>query len=912
MQARANLDAFCQEHLPGIHELEIVDVLGDPKRALADAIFLTPTLIKLSPEPVGKIIGTLKDSAILLQVLGLSPRVKRKETEPAALTDQSNERITALVRRLQETEHHLLELTHGQVDAVVLPEGQSYLLGKAHERLRQSEERFRQLAENISDAFWMRSPDMREVHYVSPAFEKIWGRPVETLYVNPQQWIDFIVPADRERVQAAYVAFMREVPNVDVEYRITRPDGEIRWVRARGFKVRDKAGKVIRLTGIVTDITEHKLSENLLHDKDWQQRQLVQQLATEKARLLEAQAVAKVGSWETDLATNVIIWSEQTFRIFETSPDKFKPTHQGFLEFVHPDDRVMVDDTFVRSIGQPGSFAIEHRILMPDGRIKFVEERWRIFDDEQGQPVRVGGTCMDITERKLAEAALRESEQRFSGAFLYAPIGKALVAPDGRWLKVNRVLSQMVGYSEAELLARTFQDITHPEDINADLEYVRQMLAGEISTYQMEKRYIHKHRHIVSVLLSVSLVRDDQGRPSYFISQIQDITERKRLEQEFRQMQKMEGIGHLASGVAHDFNNILAVIQLQSGLLKVEQKLTNKQLEMAREIEKAAQRAADLTRQLLLFSRKQPLQPRDLDLNEVVMSIAKMLQRVLGEDVDMQLKLPPEKLLINADAGMLDQILLNLTVNARDAMVQGGRLVIETFAADFDEIAAAQSSQAKPGRFICLSVTDTGTGIPPEILPRIFEPFFTTKEAGKGTGLGLATVFGIVQQHQGWINVYSEVGRGTAFRIYLPRLVKTKNQKLNWAPLVSVRGGDETILLVEDDSCLRKAMRKSLSRIGYRVLEATTGPAALEIWKENHDAIRLVLTDMVMPGGMNGKELAEQLLQQEPKLKVIYASGYIADIINNDLRLEENVNFLAKPFVADKLAQTVRNCLDRV
>jgi CheY-like chemotaxis protein len=260
---------------------------------------------------------------------------------------------------------------------------------------------------------------------------------------------------------------------------------------------------------------------------------------------------------------------------------------------------------------------------------------------------------------------------------------------------------------------------------------------------------------------------------------------------------------------------------------------------------------------------------------------------------------------------MMDQILLNLTVNARDAMPAGGQIIIETSAVEFDEVAATQIARARPGSFVCLSVSDTGCGIPPENLPRIFEPFFTTKDVGKGTGLGLATVFGIVQQHQGWINVYSEVGRGTTVRVYLPRQTKPSDTEFFWSPTAAIRGGKETILLVEDESPVRAAMQVTLSRLGYRVLEAATGAAALAVWKEHHDEIHLLLTDLLMPGGMNGKALAEQLLQENPKLKVIYTSGYSVEVAGQDLRLEDGVNFLAKPFQTDKLAQTIRKRLDQ-
>jgi nitrogen-specific signal transduction histidine kinase/ActR/RegA family two-component response regulator len=395
-----------------------------------------------------------------------------------------------------------------------------------------------------------------------------------------------------------------------------------------------------------------------------------------------------------------------------------------------------------------------------------------------------------------------------------------------------------------------------------------------------------------------------------YVAVKRDVTREMQLESQFRQSQKMEAIGQLAGGVAHDFNNILAVIQLQAGLLKTEEGLAEKQREYANDIEKAAQRAANLTRQLLLFSRKQAMQQRDIDLNETITNIAKMLQRILHENIQMHFKLATHPLLIHADAGMMDQILMNLTVNARDAMPNGGELRIETSEVEFDEATVEQMIQARPGKFACATVTDTGCGIPPEIMPRIFEPFFTTKEIGKGTGLGLATVFGIVQQHQGWIDVSSEPGRGTTFRIYLPLLKSPTPKADGWSSFVPNSGsGHETILLVEDDSLLRAATRIVLQRMGYIVLEAADGAAAVEIWKEKRDSIHLLLTDLIMPGAMNGEDLAEQLLRDQPKLKVIYTSGYSADINGGDFQLEEGINFLAKPYEVGKLAQLVKKNL---
>lgn len=389
-----------------------------------------------------------------------------------------------------------------------------------------------------------------------------------------------------------------------------------------------------------------------------------------------------------------------------------------------------------------------------------------------------------------------------------------------------------------------------------------------------------------------------------------NITERKAIEQQLRQTQKMESIGTLAGGVAHDFNNILAVIQLQADMLKIDGVLSTDQLESVEAIGAATRRASSLTRQLLLFSRKEAWLPQNMDLNLSISSIASMLRRILGEDVRVEFNFSEQPQMIHADSSMIDQVLMNLAVNSRDAMHNGGLITIGTSTVELDAARCAQIPHARPGSFACLRVCDNGCGIPADALPRIFEPFFTTKEAGKGTGLGLATLFGIVKQHEGWVNVRSEVGLGTTFEIYLPQISIQSSPKPEQAVSSAVQGGIETILLVEDDNFLRPSIFKALSQLGYRVLAASNGVDALDVWNLHRHEIHLLLTDLVMPGGMTGRELAERLLVENPKLKVIYASGYSSEIVAKDLPLRQGVNFLAKPFQELHLVQMVRRTLD--
>jgi PAS domain S-box-containing protein len=513
----------------------------------------------------------------------------------------------------------------------------------------------------------------------------------------------------------------------------------------------------------------------------------------------------------------------------------------------------------------------------------------------------------DITERKQAEktatrlAAIVESSDD-------AIIGEDLEGVIQSW---NTGAEKIFGHSTGEMVGSPMALLIPADRPDEESQILEKIKHGE-SVRNFETVRQAKDGRRIDVSVTVSPIKDSTGQIIGMSKVARDITERRKLEAQFRQSQKMDAIGQLAGGVAHDFNNILGVIQIQSALLKTGDNLSPKQLDFAEQIGAATQRAAALTRQLLLFSRKEILQLRDLDLNQSINDMTKMLRRTIGEDIQMQFKFAMQPLYIHADAGMMDQVLMNLTVNSRDAMPKGGRLIIETSAVEFDESILGQSAHARPGSFVCLSVSDTGCGIPAENLPRIFEPFFTTKEIGKGTGLGLATVFGIVQQHNGWVNVYSEAGHGTTFRIYLPRLAGTVVQKTEQPMLAPLRGGSETILLAEDDAFLRASVRVILLQLGYHVIEAINGVEALEIWKQHREEIHLLLTDLVMPGGITGRDLAGRLLRENPKLKVIYASGYSAEAAGNDFPLEEGVNFLTKPFQTAKLAQALRQQLDSI
>ena len=518
---------------------------------------------------------------------------------------------------------------------------------------------------------------------------------------------------------------------------------------------------------------------------------------------------------------------------------------------------------------------------------------------------------LDIAERKSVEASLRESERRFR--LLAENINEAFWITDPektRMIYVSPAFERIWGRPCLELYSSPglWLDAVHPED----RERVASASAGQrhgreyAETYRIRRpdgriRWIHDRAFAV---------RDAGNAIEHIVGMAEDITDRRQLEEQFRQAQKMEAIGQLAGGVAHDFNNILAAIMMQADMAGSVDGIPQEAADYLDDIRGAAERAANLTRQLLAFSRRQVMQPRSLDINESVNSLGKMLTRLLGEDVRLQMNLHPAPIGLQADAGMLDQVLLNLVVNARDAMPSGGRITIGTALRQVTAEEASEIEGAAPGRYACLSVSDTGGGIAPENLERIFDPFFTTKEAGKGTGLGLATVFGIVCQHGGWVTVDSAVDKGTTFEVFLPA-AETARIRAGAAANESVPlPGTETILLVEDEVSVRVITRALLERQGYRVVEAANGVEALEAWEQRTGPIALLFTDLVMPEGVNGRELAARLQAAEPRLRVIYTSGYSGDVAGRELSLQEGRNFLQKPYSRQQLLETMRRALD--
>jgi PAS domain S-box-containing protein len=549
---------------------------------------------------------------------------------------------------------------------------------------------------------------------------------------------------------------------------------------------------------------------------------------------------------------------------------------------------------------------LEELLWRADGT-SFPSEYWSYPIEKDGTLVGSVVTFLDISERKRAEAAHRESEEKYRDFVENATQGIFRSTPQGDLLDVNPALVSMLGYgSKEELLALNLDRDVYEDPADRMMAWQTYQLTGRGNA--IEVNWTRKDHKTIAVRLCVRVIRDKEDRIKHFEVIAEDVTEKRTLEEQFRQAQKMEAMGRLAGGISHDFNNLLGVIIGYSDLLlasPARDDVTQHQIE---EIKKAGQRAASLTRQLLAFSRKQVLTPKVLDLNTVVAETGEMLRRVLGEDVELITRLSPTLDHVKADPTQIEQVIMNLAINARDAMPNGGKLVIETTNASLDGSYDQQKHvDVETGNYVLLTVSDTGIGMDNTTKARIFEPFFTTKERGKGTGLGLATVYGIVRQSNGYIWVYSEVGKGTTFKVYIPRVKEmfTEIQPEITTPLPL---GSGTILLVEDEDSLSEISHRLIEGMGYKVIEAANGPDAIRIAGEYADRIQLLVTDVVMPG-MSGRELAELLLASYSRMKVLYVSGHTDDVIMHYAILKPGVAFLQKPFTRDSLAKKIQEVL---
>jgi two-component system cell cycle sensor histidine kinase/response regulator CckA len=607
-----------------------------------------------------------------------------------------------------------------------------------------------------------------------------------------------------------------------------------------------------------------------------------------------------------DMDGNRIYNSLSYQKVLGYSPEELQAS--SAFEQIHPDDRERVKDAAAEARRTGIGKTLEYRLRHKNGEWLVLESTSSVIRNADGLPEKLVIVNRDVTQRKRAEEALRRMETGFRSVVEDAPYGIYRASTAGRFLQVNPALQKMLGYdSTDELLGKDLpsQVFRHA----GEYQRLTELLARTEEIKDLEMEWRRKDSTPITVRCSGRRVNDEHGALAYLEAFAEDVTEKRILERQLRMAQKMEAIGRLSGGIAHDFNNLLGVIIGYSRVLKRELGANNPLAEHALEIEKAGQRAASLTKQLLAFSRQQVLTPAVLNLNTLASDMEKMLPQLLGEDIEVSLLLDPALGNVKADQSQIEQVIMNLAVNARDAMPMGGKLKIETTNAELDQAYVWSHPGSKVGSFVLLAVTDTGTGMDAATLTHIFEPFFTTKELGKGTGLGLATVYGIVKQSNGYIGMESVIGKGTSFQIYLPRHAgQPVVDDLKTDSPDNLRGS-ETILLVEDSEPLRKLANTFLESRGFRVLSAESGEDALKVAERFGGHFDLLLTDVIMPG-INGRLLAENLLPRQPGMKVLYMSGYTDSFIAGHGVLDPGIHLLHKPFIEEVLIRKVREVLD--
>jgi PAS domain S-box-containing protein len=896
----------------------------------------------------------------------------------------------------------------------------------AEEALRQSEARYRRLLHSVTGYVYSVNLDAGRALTTShgPGCTAVTGYAPEDYAADAYLWYRMIQEEDRERVEQSIRSLLTGETPPPLEHRIHHLDGSLRWIRHTLVPHSDPAGRLLGYDGLIEDITERKRAEEAFRESE------------ERYRVLVESSLMGIGI----SSGNRIVYANQALLNLFGYDDREEFIKTPLIDHVAPESREFISnrrDKVAR--GEPVPVEFEYDILRKDGLTRTLLATSSRFILEGRLYTQT--TFQDITERKRAEEALRESEERFRRMFQNSAAGMVLVDPGFRFLQANESYCRMLGYSESELRNRTFQDVTHPDDQTIGIELTRQVLAGKREGFQIEKRYIRKDGTVVWGLVSSTLIRDAQGKPLHFITQIQDITERRRaeealreseerfrllvenapdailvlrdrrltyvnpaavrlfaataarellgqgyldrvhpdhrescalritavlerhtavppaetrylrldgstvdveatavpcvyegmraimvsardlserrraaeergrLEAQLQQARRLEAVGLLAGGIAHDFNNMLAVIMGYAEALRGELPPDSNYQDEIAEIVKAASRSGELTRQLLAFARRQTLEMRPLDLNRVVLDLESMLRRTVRENITIDLRLSPSLSAITADRGQIEQILLNLALNSQYAMPEGGKLTIETSDVLLEEAYTRAHADVPAGRYVLLIVSDTGVGMDRRTQERIFEPFFTTKPIGEGTGLGLPTVYGIVKQHGGNIEVQSEVGKGSSFRIYFPRSDAPAESP---DPRISSRSprGNETVLVVEDQEELRKLVCRTLTNLGYTILEAADGNAALQAASAHSGIIHLVVTDVIM-AGLNGRELYERLSELRTGIKVLFMSGYAGSVITQYGIQDKGVDLILKPFSTQAFVSKVREVLDR-
>ncbi|WP_414541499.1 PAS domain S-box protein [Nostoc sp. CCY0012] len=886
--------------------------------------------------------------------------------------------------------------------------------------LQKSEEKFRRIAENTQAVIWMSTPDLEENLYVNPAYEKIWGRSCQSLTDQPGSWLEAVHPDDRHRVLAK-IQRQKQGESADVEYRISHPDGSMRWIWDRGFAIYNQQGHVEYNAGIAEDITERKQIEESLQESG--------------ARLSFALEASYMGMWDWNLITNELVCSSNLEDIYGLPSGDGSHSMAELLNLVHPEDRECLTAAIADSLEQANELNSEFRIIQPDGSVHWLSHKAKVFNNEIGQPTRMIGTTRDICERKQAELALRDSEERYRSVVTAMSEGIVVYEANGRSIACNPSAERILGLSSEQIFGRlctdscwhtikedgspfpgethpaivtlrtgqpcsnvvmgvyqphgqlvwisinsqplfrdneptpyaviaSFSDISerkHAEnkifeqaallDIATDAILVRdfqsqisywnqgaerlygwlaeealgkdvqhlmfkktspQLKAAlktvtESGSWQGELRKFTKSGQEVIVESRWTLMRDAAGQPKAILSVDTDITQKKQLEEQFFRAQRLESLGTLAGGIAHDLNNILTPILAASQLLQVRFAQDQEQYQrLLAIIEKNARRGADLVKQVLSFARGFKGERTILQIKHLIAEITLIAKQIFPRCIEFVLSIPEDLWAISGDVTQLHQVLMNLVVNARDAMPDGGKLTISAQNIFIDEAYTRMHLDAKVGNYILLTVADTGIGMAPATLDRIFEPFFTTKEIGTGTGLGLSTVLGIVKSHGGFVSVSSKIEQGSKFKLFLPAVAATPS--LETKNLEPFPGQGELILVVDDETQIQEIAKIILEKHNYRTLIASNGIEAIALYAQHKKHISAVLMDIMMPE-MDGITAIRTLQKMNPQVQIIACSGINP---HEALEMADNTQVqlvISKPYTAQDLLHSLNHLL---
>ncbi len=748
---------------------------------------------------------------------------------------------------------------------------------KTEEMLKISEKRYRNIFENAVEGFFQSTPEGRFLS-VNPAMAKMCG------YATPEEMVEgitdlgpqfYVYPEERK-------AFMKRLEAYGVdegfEHQVYRKDGSIIWISSNTRAVRDNSGKIIFYEGTNEDITKRKRAEA--------------ELTASEMFLKQTQSIARLGGWKANPHTDYLEWTDGIYEILE-APRDYRPGFEEGSKYFLPRYIPLIRDKVTNCLATGETFVIEAEVITDTGKELWTEVRGLAPILEGGRSY-VAGTLQDITERKESEKKVLESEQAQRAILQASPIGICRIRDRSlEWF--NEYMCRITGYGENELRGQSTRFLyTDEEEFNRVGDFLYRK-------GQAETKWVRKDGAIRDIFLQVSRT----GSNAYILT-ASDVTGRKQLESQLLQAQKMEAVGTLAGGVAHDFNNILSAIMGYASLLQLKIDRDSPLSSYISQILTSSERAAQLTQSLLAFSRKQQITMKPFLLNDAIANIQKLLVRLLTEDIDLKTHLTHERLVVLGDVNQIGQVVMNLVTNARDAMPMGGVISIYTSRFAMDDKFVGIHGFGKPGKYAQIMVSDTGAGIDEHVLPKIFEPFFTTKAVGKGTGLGLSLVYGIIDQHDGYIDVKSEPGKGTSFFIYLPLIAQSLEAKGGQRSEAALKG-TEKILIAEDNKEVRNLISMVLMENGYTVITAEDGLEAIRIFSEQ--AVDMVILDVIMPR-MNGKETLDGLKKQQPSLKVLFMSGYTYDIIEEKGIHEEGVDLILKPLKPDELLKKVRELLD--